>query len=1826
MLERVLNIGTFTPKTTDDLYLGARVSTEVGPSFRFLGQMDEVEIFNHALTASEIAGIYNASSAGKCHTSTLQFSSATYNVNENGTQATVTVTRAGAHDTAASIDYATTDGTATGGASCGAGVDYQTATGTLNFAAGEVSKTFSVPVCDDLIFEGDETVNLALNNQTGTGVTLGTPNTAVLTINDDEGQPSLSVADFTFAGADSRVVDGFTVTLSSASAQTVTIHYATSDDTALAGQDYTATSGTLTFDPGDTTKTIPVTILADNVNEPTETFNVDLDTPTNATISDGHGVGTIPNDDPQPSISIDDFTFTGADSRSVSGFTVTLSNPSSSTITVHYATSDDTAIAGEDYTAASGTLTFVPGDTSKNIPIVILADNITELTETFNVDLDTPTNATILDGHGVGTIPNDDAAPTLSIEDVTHNEGDSGTTSYTFTVTKTGATSQTVTVDFTTADGTATIANSDYQTNSGSLTFLPGDSMKTVTVLVNGDINYEPDETFFVNLSNATNATVSDGQGAGTITNDDAKPTLSITSAVTLTEGNSGTKNFNFTVTKTGATDLDATVTYATADGTATGGATCGAGVDYASQSGTLTFHPADTTMTVTVPVCGDTLYEVNETFNVNLSSPTNATITGAQGTGTINNDDKPPTTLVVNTTDDLNSGFCFPAHCSLREAIVAANFNSDSNTITFQIPAGDPGHFYYADDNTAGQLSRANVTATIASDDTTIPDIDPDWPHSWWTISPQSALPSTTATVTIDGYSQAGAVANTSAAGDNAVLRVEVNGTGAGLSVNGLAVGGSGSTLKGLIINRFNGSGVSLSGGLHIVSGNFTGTDTSGTIALANGAAGVITNGFSNQIGGTTPAERNLISGNTGDGVSFTSGNSYLVQGNLVGTKANGTSALGNGANGITFSGSALFNTVGGMNTGEANTIAFNGGDGVYLDATASFSNSVRGNSIYSNGTTSAHLGIDLGADGVTSNDPQDADTGPNNLQNFPVISSVTVTGSTRTITGTLNSKPNQEFTIDFYSNPSCDTSGNGEGKTYLTTILTDTTDANGDVSFTFHPSTLTVGQAITATATDANGNTSEFSQCVTVATGTAGMIEFTAATYSVNENDGTAHITVKRVGGSQGSISATFNTSDGTATAGSDYTAVNNYTVTFADGDTANKTIDIPVTDNMVYEGNETVNLSLSSTTVNVVNGGANPLAAVLTIVENDAQPTLSIDDVTFTGADSRVGQSFTVTLTGATDLPVTVHYATSDGTAIAGEDYTSAMGTLTFAPGVTTQPIPVSIVADNRNEPTETFNVDLDTPTNATISDGHGVGTIPNDDAEPTLSVDDFTFTGADSRSVSGFTVSLSAPSSFTVTVHYTTSDDTAHAGEDYTAASGTLTFVPGDTSKNIPITILGDTTNEPSETFNVDLDTPTHATISDGHGVGTIPNDDPTPSMAIANATKVEGDSGTSNVTFTVTLSNPSSQTVSAQFTTMNGTATSGSDYTATTGTVTFDPNQTTKTITVGVAGDIKDEANETFSVVLSNPLNASITTATGVCTIIDDDLNTGDFDGDGTNDLAVFRPSADNTFNSKWYILNSSDGSVIEQQFGTETDIPVAADYDGDGKKEIAVFRPSEGAWYIARGSAQNFVRVVWGLDGDKPVPGDYDGDGKADVAVFRPSDGYWYIRRSTDDQLQAQPWGLSTDKPVPADYDGDGKTDLAVFRKDDPVAGSGTWYILNSSNGSFSVAQWGFNTDKLVPADYDLDGKADIAVWRPTDGTFYVRRSSDAGLATAQWGLNGDVPIVGDYDGDGKADYAVFRPSSGHHFILKSSDGSYIGPIWGISTDIPVAARYVPEQ
>jgi uncharacterized repeat protein (TIGR01451 family) len=267
--------------------------------------------------------------------------------------------------------------------------------------------------------------------------------------------------------------------------------------------------------------------------------------------------------------------------------------------------------------------------------------------------------------------------------------------------------------------------------------------------------------------------------------------------------------------------------------------------------------------------------------------------------------------------------------------------------------------------------------------------------------------------------------------------------------------------------------------GGNSVVQGNLIGLDVSGTRGLANGGDGIFIQGSNNDtIGGSSAAARNVISANGGNGIEtlVAAGQGSIIQGNYIGTDATGSLALGNVGHGIDLFSSN--NTVGGPGAGQGNIIAntraavLQSGAGVSL-ILASNNNAIVGNSIFGN----AGLGIDLGDDGVTQNKAGGPRTGPNNFQNFPVLSSVVASNAGGTlITGTLNSIPNASFAIDFYSNTAADPSTHGQGQTYLgRTVVTTDNGGNGSFSTTV-AGTASVGQFITATATDALGNTSEF------------------------------------------------------------------------------------------------------------------------------------------------------------------------------------------------------------------------------------------------------------------------------------------------------------------------------------------------------------------------------------------------------------------------------------------------------------------------------------------------------------------------------------------------------------------------------------------------------------------------------------------------------------------------------------------------------------------------------------------------------------------------------
>lgn len=462
-----------------------------------------------------------------------------------------------------------------------------------------------------------------------------------------------------------------------------------------------------------------------------------------------------------------------------------------------------------------------------------------------------------------------------------------------------------------------------------------------------------------------------------------------------------------------------------------------------------------------------------------------------------------PDDPFVVTNTN--NSGFG-----SLRQAILYANATAGVNTITFNIPTTDPGY---------------------------------DAATGTFTIRATSALPQIRDQVIINGYSQPGATQNTLAAGNNANLKIVLDGSSAGSNTSGLMLGSgsTGSTIQGLVINRFTGSGiwVTSASGSNVIQGNFIGTNANGTVALGNGTRGLDIASSNNVIGGSNPSERNVISGNTGEGIfvsSFTSNNQ--IRGNYIGTNASGTADLGNSVDGIRING-ASNNVIGGTTVGERNLISGNNRYGIVIDATnakdnqiignyigadatgtvdlgnsshgvyiydasnnsigdttagsgnlifgndgrgvaigntaSTTGNAILGNTIYGN----SNLGIDLGVNGVTGNDIGDGDTGANNFQNFPVLTSASSDGTATSIVGILNATPNSTYRLEFFANMVLDPSNYGEGQLFLGSTNV-TTNVSGDVSFTSSLPPVTNGQLITATATDTNNNTSEFSKGV--------------------------------------------------------------------------------------------------------------------------------------------------------------------------------------------------------------------------------------------------------------------------------------------------------------------------------------------------------------------------------------------------------------------------------------------------------------------------------------------------------------------------------------------------------------------------------------------------------------------------------------------------------------------------------------------------------------------------------------------------------------------------
>ena len=535
------------------------------------------------------------------------------------------------------IDWTT--GNASGGSNGLGGVPAR-----AGYSAGNGVDYFELPQ------SGNQAALLDLENASN----VGSPGTFVFQVRNGVPTVAISIGDASISegnGPDSQFIS-IPVFLTEPSRSAITVHYTTANGSAVAGQDYAAQSGTVTFAPGVTQQNILVAITGDTIVEGNETFTVTLSDPSEgASINDGSAVVTIRNDDASLSIAA-----TSADkAEGQSGttaftFTVTRTGDTTGAASATWTVSGS-AVKASDFVGGvlpAGTVNFAVGETSQVITVNVAGDTVVESDESFCVKLSSPSVGTVIGtASATGVIRNDDASLSIAATSADKAEGQAGKTAFTFTVTRTGDTSGTASADWT-VTGSA-VDGIDFVGGvlpSGTVSFAAGETSKVICINVAGDTQVESDEAFCVKLSNASAGTViGTASATGVIRNDDASLSIAATSA-DKAEGQAGNAPFTFTVTRTGDTSGVASANWAVA-GTAVNAVDFAGGV---LPSGTVNFAAGQTSQVITINVAGDTLGEADEAFSVGLSNPSAGTVIGtASATGVIRNDD---TSMSIAATD----------------------------------------------------------------------------------------------------------------------------------------------------------------------------------------------------------------------------------------------------------------------------------------------------------------------------------------------------------------------------------------------------------------------------------------------------------------------------------------------------------------------------------------------------------------------------------------------------------------------------------------------------------------------------------------------------------------------------------------------------------------------------------------------------------------------------------------------------------------------------------------------------------------------------------------------------------------------------------------------------------------------------------------------------------------------------------------------------------------------------------------------------------------------------------------------------------------------
>ncbi|MBF0491760.1 MAG: hypothetical protein HQM15_03170 [Deltaproteobacteria bacterium] len=1575
--------------------------------------------------------------------------------NSGTTPLTFTVSLSNLSTQDVSVYYATADGTAT------AGSDYSAAHGTLTFAAGETSKTIQVSVNGDTTVEPDETFHVNLSSPVNASLS---KSQGLGTILNDDHAPVLANPGAKSVAENSSLA----FTLSATDADGDAISYACLSS-CPSGLSVNSSSGAVSWTPTFSQSGVypSVTFQAsDGVNTSTEAITI--------TVNDTQGRLTSSHVDPATLI-------VGASGTATIRFTNTNVIPLDGKVLVVFP-------SGFDVSAASGAScnmdgVFATAVSGQTVSITRSAGSIQTAAAAEICTIDHIRNPQVggLTGtyaikttDSLGSMIDEDPAvaantitqPSLSIDNPSVLEGNSGTTALNFTLSLSVASGVNTTVNYATADGTAT-AGSDYMPTSGTLTFAPGETSKTIQVSVNGDRLLEPDETLTMTLSGATNATISTSSGTGTILNDDHAPVLTNPGAKSVAENVA----LNFSLS---ATDADGDpLTYSCT-------ANCPTGLSVEAGTGAVSWTPTYSQ----AATYSNVTFQVSDGVNTDTQS---ITLTVNETQGNLTNTKVEPASLMIGMKGNLTVGFTtanpWPADgklvIDLPAGFDAANASLLSKNITgsFNAPLLSSGKgtndiITLSRDGSGAVLpggtavtlvlsgvrnptsSGATGTSWVKTEDSAASLIDQDSAVSGTTIitpslsidnpsmlegnsgttpllftvtlSAASGVSTTVDYATADGTATAGSD-YIAASGTLTIPAGQISQT-IPVNIIGDTIDEPDETLR---LNLSNPVNASISGSSY-GTGTLLNDDSPPTLSITDvsqpeGNAGTSNMGFMvtlSAMSGKSVSVNYATADNTATaGSNYSSLSGVLSFNPGESSKTINVSILGDkkvepdeiffvnlwGASNATISRSQALGNI--LNDDHAPVLTNPGAKSVAENVALNFSLSATdadGDPLTYSCTANCPTGLSVEAGtGAVSWTPTYSQAATYSNVTFQVSDGVNT--DTQSITLTVNET--QGSLTNTKVEPASLVAG-ARGAVTVNFTNANPIPVDGKIKVLF-PAGFDVSAATNGSCSGIDGSftTSVSGQMLTL-TRSTGLISSLGAQSCFIENirnpqvsgptgvyilqttdnsdaviDSDANVSATTILpgsltntqvepaslmiGMEGNITVSFTTANPWPTngklvidlpAGFDAAKASlvskNITGSFnapllSSGDGMNDIITLSRDGTGgVLTGGTAVTIVLSGVR-NPTSSGATGTFSIKTednaahIIDQDKavsgatmiRPSLSIDNPSvLEGNSGTTPLLFTVTLSAASGVSTTVDYATADGTATAGSDYTATSGTLLIPAGQISQTIQVSIRGDTTDEPDESFTLNLSNPVNADISGlAYGIGTILNDDTAPTLSIADASQAEGNSGSSNmGFTLTLSEASAKTVSVNYATADGTALAGSDYNSTSGVLVFNPGETTKTLYVPILGDTTDEPDEFFTVNLSGASNATISRSQALGTILNDDSAPSISINDVSQTEGNSGSSNMSFTVTLSAVSGKTVSVNYETADNTATAGSDYISTSGTLLFNPGENSKTLNVSILGDAKVEMDETFYVHLSSPVNASLGKSQGLGTILNDD--------------------------------------------------------------------------------------------------------------------------------------------------------------------------------------------------------------------------------------------------------------------------------------------------